>query len=78
MRYAIEARELTNGSHRPLSEAQPHRTIVEARDHNDAISQFVRQNQSELVSLTQPAQGRESIAMVKKDDCVFLVRVYTA
>ena len=52
--------------------------MIEASDPDDAISQFVRLDHSELVSLAQPAPGRESIATVKKDDCVFLVRVYAA
>lgn len=77
MRYTIEARELTNEArHRPYFEAQHQRTTVEAEDPGDAISQFVRENSSELVSLSRPAPGRESIATVKKDDVVFLVRVY--
>jgi hypothetical protein len=54
------------------------RTMVEATNAGEAIAQFVRQNASELVSLTTPARGRESIATVKKDDSVFLVRVYAA
>jgi hypothetical protein len=48
---------------------------LEARDEGDAISQFVRGNESELVSF-QPVRGRESIATVKKNDSVYLVRVY--
>jgi hypothetical protein len=79
LRYTIEARELTNGfTHRPSHDADPRRTVIEASDPDEAISQFVRLNDSELVSLSQPAQGRESIATVKKDDCVFLVRVSSA
>jgi len=38
----------------------------------------VRQNHSELVSLSRPVRGQESIATVRKDDLVFLVRVYAA
>lgn len=79
LRYTIEARELTNEStHRPSVDARHQRTTVEAQDPDDAISQFVRENRSELVSLTQPARGRESIATVRKDDTVYLVRVYSA
>jgi len=48
---------------------------LEARDEGDAISQFVMRNESELVSF-QPLRGRESIATVKKNDSVYLVRVY--
>ena len=79
MRYTIEARELTNeNTHRPTFDDHTRRTVVEASDADDAISQFIRQSDSELVSLIQPLQGRESIATVKKDDCVFLLRVYAA
>ena len=51
--------------------------MIEAVDVGEAISQFLVESNSELVSLTRPA-GRESIATIKKDDCVYLVRVYTA
>lgn len=79
MQYTIEARELTSEySHRPSLDAASHRMTVEAPTPDDAISQFVQQNDSELVSLTRPKRGDESIATVKKDDCVFLVRVYAA
>ena len=47
-------------------------------DVDDAITQFVHQSASELVSLTKPIKGSESIATVRKDEAVFLVRVYAA
>jgi hypothetical protein len=52
--------------------------VIEAADADEAISQFIVQNASELVSVIRPRRGRESIATVKKDDCVYLVRVYAA
>ena len=79
MQYTIEARELTNEyTHRPSYDATPRSTVVEASDADDAISQFVRDSEAELVSFTRPARGAESIATVKKEDTVFLVRVYAA
>lgn len=77
MRYTIEARELSNESRRSF-DGQPRRTMVEAGDPDEAISQFVVQNASELVSVIRPARGRESIATVKKDETVYLIRVYAA
>ena len=50
-------------------------TFIEAYDEGEAISQFVTSNESELVSF-QLLRGRESIATVRKNDSVFLVRVY--
>jgi hypothetical protein len=77
MQYTIEARELTNEyTHRPSFDRPLHRTTVEAGCPDEAISHFVRENRSELVSFSRPARGRESIATVKKDDSVYLVRVY--
>ncbi|HET7712150.1 MAG TPA: hypothetical protein VFL80_09505 [Thermoanaerobaculia bacterium] len=77
MQYTIEARELTSEyTHRPSFDRPTHRTTVEARCPDEAISHFLREHRSELVSLTRPARGRESIATVKKDDSVYLVRVY--
>ena len=79
MQYTIEARELTNEyTHRPSYDVPLRRTVVEATDADEAISQFVRESESELVSFTKPARGSESIATVKKEDTVFLVRVYAA
>lgn len=79
MQYTIEARPLTSEhTHRPVPDGQAQQTLIEAASANEAITEFVRRNQSELVSLTRPLRGRESIATVKKDDFVFLVRVYAA
>jgi hypothetical protein len=78
LQYLIEARELTSEStHRPTLDVESHRTTVEASDADDAISQFVRESELELVSFIKP-RGRESIATVKKDDCLYLIRVYAA
>ena len=71
MQYTIEARELTNG-HESL------RTVIEANDENEAINRYVLDRAAELVSFTTPPRGAESIATVKKEDTVFLVRVYSA
>ena len=77
MQYTIEARELTSEStHRPTMEVESRRTTVEADDAADAIHQFVLDSKAELVSFTEPARSSESIATVKKEDAVFLVRVY--
>ena len=71
MQYTIEARELTNGhAQRQL--------IVEASDADEAISRYVRESDAELVSFTKPIRGSESIATVKKEESVYLVRVYAA
>ena len=77
MQYTIEARELTNEyTHRPADDVQSRRMTVEASDADEAITQYVRECAGELVSFTNPARGQESIATVKKEDMVFLVRVY--
>ncbi len=79
MQYTIEARQLS-GEHslqRPSVDAEPRRTVVEATDAGEAISRFVHAEESELVSF-QAVHGRESIAMVRKNDSVYLVRVYSA
>lgn len=79
MQYTIEARELTNEyTHRPAHDVEARRMTVEACDADEAITQYVRECEGELVSFTKPARGLESIATVKKEDTVFLVRVYAA
>ena len=79
MQYTIEARELTSEyTHRPSFDCELRRTTVEALDASAAISEFVRQQESELVSFIRPGNSSESIATVKKEDSVYLVRVYAA
>lgn len=77
MQYTIESRPLTTEStHHAAYDGKPKQTTIEAASADDAITQFLLQSASELVSLTSPTAGRESIATVRKDDYVFLVRVY--
>lgn len=79
MQYTIEARELTNEStHRPPIDAAPRRTTIEAQTPDDAITQFAVQSAFELVHITRPARGSESIATARQGDSVFLVRCYAA
>jgi len=79
LQYTIESRELTSEyTQRLASQGEPHRTTIEARDPGEAINLFVDQDDSELVSFTNPRPGSESIATVRKKDVVFLVRVYAA
>ncbi len=72
MQFTIESRELMPDCTRSAS------TTIEAADPDDAISQFVHLNDSELMSFLRPADGRESIATVRKHDSVYLVRIYEA
>ena len=74
MQFTIESRELTSHTNR----LEPVSTTIDAENADDAISAFVQQSDLELVSFQKPAECRESIATVKKDDVVFLVRVYAA
>lgn len=77
MQYTIEARELTTEhAQRPSAEGETERITVEAGTPDDAISQFLVRNRSQLVSFSRPGKGRESIATVKRDETVFLVRIY--
>jgi hypothetical protein len=79
LQFTIETRQLTNEyTHRPSFDDETRQILIEAGTPDDAIGEFVKQNDSELVSLTSPVRGRESIATVKKNDSVYLVRVYAA
>jgi len=75
LQFTIESRELTSNTNDRL---EPVSTTIDADTADDAITAFVQQSDSELVSFQRPAECRESIATVKKDDVVFLVRVYAA
>jgi hypothetical protein len=74
MQYTIESRPLTASA---SFDGAAKQTKVDAASADDAISQFLHQSASELVSLTKPVAGGESIATIRKNDSVFLVRVYT-
>lgn len=79
MQYTIESRELTSEyTHRFPTQREPQRMTIEASDAGEAIHRFVDQDDSELVSFTNPRPGQESIATVRKNDSVYLVRVYAA
>jgi len=79
LQYTIEARELTSEyTHRPAFDGAARRMVIDAIDADEAITQYVRASEAELVSFTSPGRSRESIATVKKEDSVFLVRVYEA
>jgi len=70
LQFTIETRDLGN--------PQSDRTTIEASDADEAITQFVRANASVLMSVSKPCEGRESIATIRKNDSVLLVRVYAA
>lgn len=77
LQFTIEARQLTNEwTRRGRADVASRRTTVEASGPGEALTQFVRENHWQLVSFVRPAEGRESIATVRKNDSVFLVRVY--
>ena len=79
MQYTIEARELTNEyTQRLADDVASRRLTIEAGDADEAITRYVRELDGELVSFSSPARGQESIATVKKEDAVYLVRVYAA
>lgn len=75
MQYTIEARELTS---RPAYDGESRRTVIEANDESEAIHQYLKDSDAELVSFTTPHRSSESIATVKKEDTILLVRVYAA
>jgi len=78
LQFTIESRELTQSNHSHAILVERTSMTIDADNPDDAITEFVRQSDSELVSFQKPAECRESIATVKKDDAVFLVRVYSA
>jgi len=70
LQFTIETRDLSN--------PQSNQTTIEAASADEAITKFVHANASELMSVSKPCEGRESIATIRKDDAVYLVRVYAA
>jgi hypothetical protein len=77
VQFTIEKHPLTTAhSHRPEVESDRSTFTIEARSSDEAINQFVSDEGSELVSYVRPLTGRESIATVKKDDAVYMVRIH--
>jgi hypothetical protein len=72
VQYTIESRPLTNENKQPAM-----RLRIEAANPESAITEYVRRGHLELVSVTKPLTGRESIATVRDEGAVFLVRVYS-
>src|SRR5204863_4077022 len=58
LQYTIESRPLTSS---PSLDGEPGQTTIDAASADDAITKFLHQSASELVSLTRPAKGSESI-----------------
>ncbi|HEX9500175.1 MAG TPA: hypothetical protein VGA10_00845 [Thermoanaerobaculia bacterium] len=75
LQFTIESRKLTQPE---SARGESRSTVIEAADRDAALWEFVRRNASQLVSFATPVRGRESIATVRKDDTVYLVRVYEA
>ena len=79
MQFTIESRQLTLETTRRSSMGVESKWMtIEAANPDDAISQFLDSSEAQLVSFLKPADGRESIATVRKYDLVFLVRIYEA
>lgn len=79
MLYNIESRQLTSEATRaPHNSDAPNQMTIDADDVEGAITFFLQEQQSELVSGLQQLPGRESIATVRKDDSVYLVRISAA
>jgi hypothetical protein len=76
LQYTIETRELTRQLGQQSSDVQTRQTRLEAADADEAISRYIDREDAELMSVERPARGHESIAMVRKADSLFLVRVY--
>jgi hypothetical protein len=76
LQYTIETRELTREHSVYGSGGAGQQTVVVARDAEEAIQQYVRELAAVLMSFTQPNGVGESIGIVRKEDVVFLVRVY--
>jgi hypothetical protein len=77
VQFTIEARQLTSAPERRRDDG-PQQTTVDALNPHDAIFKFVQASDCELMSFTPTTAGRESIGTVRKEDSVFLVRVYAA
>lgn len=75
MQFTIEARELSRGA-RTAVPPVPSNWSVDADDPREALERFTTVSAAELMSLIRTSSDGESIATVRKDDTVFLVRVY--
>jgi hypothetical protein len=77
VQFTIEKHPLTTEySHRPEVDGDRSTFTIEALSSDEAIHQFVSDEESELVSHVRPLTGRESIATVKKNDAMYMLRIY--
>jgi hypothetical protein len=75
LHFTIESRELSSSTRRTSSQ-DPTRCIVDADDADDALTRFLTTSAAELLSKVSPRGGTESIATMKKDDALYLLRIY--
>lgn len=73
MLFTIESRQLTPKA--LLAASASRRQTVDAENAQRAILQYITAQRAQLISCVTPRAGRESIATMKKDEALFLVRV---
>jgi hypothetical protein len=76
VQFTIERLPLSARSHDPAVDSERVTSIIEAADPEDAISRYVSEERSELMSHARALRGAESVATVRKDDAVYMLRVY--
>lgn len=78
LEFTIEARELSaENPRRTVYDGRPRTANVVAANVEDAVTQFLHANDGVLVSLDTRQRG-ESIATVKQEDVLLLLRVYAS
>jgi hypothetical protein len=77
VQFTIEKSQLTVDSHQGAAiDSEPTTAVVEASDSEDAVFKYLAEESSELMSHVHPLWGAESVATVRKDDALYMLRIY--
>jgi hypothetical protein len=75
LHFTIEARELSCSERRRTGDI-PSSWTVDASDAGEALQRFTDHSAAEMKSMVRTSRDGESIATVRKDDSLFLLRIY--
>jgi hypothetical protein len=76
VQFTIEKSQLTVERHHAAVGLERAKAIVEAADLDEAMQKYLAEESSELMSQVRPLRGAESVATVRKDDALYMLRIY--
>jgi hypothetical protein len=76
LQFTIEKSQLTVERRPAAASLERVTAVVEATDLDEAMHKYLAEESSELMSQVRPLRGAESVATVRKDDALYMLRIY--